>query len=177
MVEFEQVLQRAKPDAVLVVGDVNSTLACSVTAAKLSIPVAHIEAGLRSRDRAMPEEVNRLVTDTLSEWLFTTSRGASQNLRDEGVPDDKIFFVGNVMIDTLHKQRERAAQLKTPEQFGMEAGGYALVTLHRPSNVDVPVVFTGLLDALINIQSELPILFPIHPRTRKRIDEFGRRRF
>ena len=173
MVEFERILVREKPDAVLVVGDVNSTLACSVTAAKLWVPVAHVEAGLRSRDRKMPEEINRIVTDALSDWLFTTSRGASDNLRQEGIAEEKIFFVGNVMIDTLHKHRERAAQLQTPERYGLEAGNYALVTLHRPSNVDVPEVFRWILDALLDIQQAIPILFPIHPRTRKRIDEFG----
>ena len=173
MVEFEQVLLEHKPDLTVVVGDVNSTLACAITAAKLWIPVAHIEAGLRSFDRKMPEEINRLVTDVLSDFLFTTSPDANENLLKEGIQAEKIFFVGNVMIDTLNKHRLRAQQLYTPRRFGLEPGQYALLTLHRPSNVDVPEVFAGILQALAAIQQDLPILFPAHPRTLKRIAEFG----
>lgn len=173
MIEFEQVLHQHQPDVVLVVGDVNSTLACSITATKMHIPVVHVEAGLRSFDRHMPEEINRLVTDAIADVMFTTSRGANQHLRNEGVPEEKICFVGNVMIDTLNKHRPRAAQMQTAQQFGVQNGAYGLVTLHRPSNVDVPEVFAGILDALLKIQQSLPILFPIHPRTKNRLAEFG----
>src|SRR5437867_12955047 len=143
MVEFERVCANEKPDLVVVVGDVNSTMACTIVAAKLVIPVAHVEAGLRSFDRAMPEEINRLVTDALSDLLFTTSRDADENLKREGVDPKKIHFVGNVMIDTLLKQRRKAAELQVekPKQ-------YALVTLHRPSNVDDVNVLGRILEAL-----------------------------
>jgi UDP-N-acetylglucosamine 2-epimerase (non-hydrolysing) len=168
MVEFEKVCLQEKPDLVLVVGDVNSTMACSIVAAKLVIPVAHVEAGLRSFDRTMPEEVNRLVTDALASFLFTTSRDADENLKREGVDAAKIFFVGNVMIDTLLKHQKKAAALtiEKPKQ-------YALVTLHRPSNVDNPDVLGPILQALEHISKSMPVLFPIHPRTVKRVHEFG----
>jgi UDP-N-acetylglucosamine 2-epimerase (non-hydrolysing) len=169
MVACERVLLERRPDVVLLVGDVNSTLACAVAAAKLSVPIAHVEAGLRSFDRTMPEEVNRLVTDALSDLLFTTSPDADENLAREGIPPDRIFFVGNVMIDTLLRCRARAAELGTPGRYGFAAGGYALLTLHRPSNVDVPSVFAGLLDAMTEIQRDLAILFPAHPRTMQRL--------
>jgi UDP-N-acetylglucosamine 2-epimerase (non-hydrolysing) len=168
MVEFEKVCLDNKPDLVLVVGDVNSTMACTIVAAKLLIPVAHVEAGLRSFDRGMPEEINRVVTDALASILFTTSRDADENLKREGVDESKIFFVGNVMIDTLMKHRDKAAALKMekPER-------YALVTLHRPSNVDDPSVLQGILGALDEISKSIPVLFPIHPRTAKSIQDFG----
>jgi UDP-N-acetylglucosamine 2-epimerase (non-hydrolysing) len=168
MVEFEKVCLREKPGLVLVVGDVNSTMACTIVAAKLLIPVAHVEAGLRSFDRTMPEEINRLVTDALASLLFTTSRDADQNLKREGVDASKIFFVGNVMIDTLLKHRQKAAalQIEKPKQ-------YALVTLHRPSNVDDPKVLGPILEALQEISKSIPVLFPIHPRTAKRVQDFG----
>jgi UDP-N-acetylglucosamine 2-epimerase (non-hydrolysing) len=169
MVACERVLLECRPNVVLLVGDVNSTLACAVAAAKLSVPIAHVEAGLRSFDRTMPEEVNRLVTDALSDLLFTTSPDADENLAREGIPPDRIFFVGNVMIDTLLRCRARAAELGTPGRYGFAAGGYALLTLHRPSNVDVPSVFAGLLDAMTEIQRNLAILFPAHPRTMRRL--------
>jgi UDP-N-acetylglucosamine 2-epimerase (non-hydrolysing) len=173
MIAFEKVLLECQPDVVVVVGDVNSTLACAVTAAKLWVPVAHVEAGLRSFDRKMPEEINRIVTDILSSFLFTTSCDADENLLREGIPEEKIFFVGNVMIDTLNKYRAQAERLGTSAHFGLESGLYALLTLHRPSNVDVPEVFSGILDALTAIQRDVPILFPAHPRTVKRMAEFG----
>ena len=173
MVGFEQVLQEERPDVVVVVGDVNSTLACAITAAKVGVPLAHVEAGLRSFDRTMPEEINRIVTDALADFLFTTSREANENLRREGIPAEKVFFVGNVMIDTLLRHRERARTLGTPARFGLQAGRYALLTLHRPSNVDDPAVFSSILEALVEIQRELPILFPIHPRTAGRLRDFG----
>jgi len=173
MLAFEQALLEHQPDLVIVVGDVNSTLACTITAAKLQVPVAHVEAGLRSFDRTMPEEVNRLVTDVLSDLLFTTSPDADENLQREGIPPEKIFLVGNVMIDTLFKHRARAEALDMPAQFNLKSGQYALLTLHRPSNVDEPGVLKGLLAALSAIQQEIPILFPAHPRTLRRIEEFG----
>jgi UDP-N-acetylglucosamine 2-epimerase (non-hydrolysing) len=173
MIESEKALLAERPDVVIVVGDVNSTLACTVTAAKLWIPVAHVEAGLRSLDRRMPEEINRIVTDVLTDFLFTTSRDANENLLREGVLPERIFFVGNVMIDTLNRHRAQAEQLDTPSRFGLKPGGYSLLTLHRPSNVDIPEVLSGILDALAIIQKDLPILFPAHPRTAKRIAEFG----
>lgn len=172
MPAFEQILIKEAPDLILVVGDVNSTLACSITASKLCIPVAHVEAGLRSFDRTMPEEINRIITDTLSDFLFTTSRDANENLIKEGISPEKIFFVGNVMIDTLKRHREKAEQFHTPNQLGLIPGEYALLTLHRPSNVDNPEIFSKIIDALISIQNEIPVLFPIHPRTLKRIKEY-----
>lgn len=173
MVAFEKVILEHKPDIVVVVGDVNSTMACAVTAGKLWTPVAHVEAGLRSFDRRMPEEINRIVTDALSDYLFTPSRDADRNLLREGIPPENIFFVGNVMIDTLNKHRTRAEQLRTPARFGLSPGGYGLLTLHRPSNVDDPAVFVGILSALQEIQHDLPLLFPAHPRTVKQIEAFG----
>ena len=173
MVEFEKVCVEQKPDLIVVVGDVNSTMACTIVAAKLMISVAHVEAGLRSFDRAMPEEINRLVTDALADLLFTTSRDADENLKKEGVDPKKIHFVGNVMIDTLMKQRARASELNVPARFGVEPGRYALVTLHRPSNVDDPTVLGEILEALDQIGRTMPVIFPIHPRTRKRVEEFG----
>jgi UDP-N-acetylglucosamine 2-epimerase (non-hydrolysing) len=172
MVEFEKVCLRDRPDLVIVVGDVNSTMACTIAAKKLGIAVAHVEAGLRSRDMSMPEEVNRLCTDVLCDYLFTTDHFASQNLRAEGVSPDKIFFVGNVMIDTLLKHKALAAGLPLREQWGLQ-GRYATLTLHRPSNVDDPEILSGILRALTTLGQELPIVFPAHPRTRKMIERFG----
>ncbi|MFQ5560263.1 MAG: non-hydrolyzing UDP-N-acetylglucosamine 2-epimerase [Nitrospinota bacterium] len=173
MVKFEKVLLEKKPDLLLVVGDINSTLACSVTAAKLSIPVAHVEAGLRSRDKKMPEEINRLVTDTLSDYLFTTCREANTNLEREGVEKSKIFFVGNVMIDTLLKHKKKAGKSQILQSAKIQDKSYGLVTLHRPSNVDDRVVFSGIISALKELSKEIPILFPVHPRTRKQLEKFN----
>lgn len=173
MIEFEKVCFREKPDLVIVVGDVNSTLACTLTAKKLGIQVAHVEAGLRSRDMSMPEEINRLCTDVLCDYLFTTDRLADENLRQEGIPAEKIFFVGNVMIDTLLKHRQKAEKLHLRAQWGLEARSYATLTLHRPSNVDDKATFQGIFAALVEIARDLPIIFPIHPRTRKMAEEFG----
>ncbi len=173
MIEFERVCLCESPELVVVVGDVNSTMACTIVAAKLRIRVAHVEAGLRSFDRTMPEEINRLVTDALADLLFTTSRDADENLKREGVDPSKIHFVGNVMIDTLLKHRDRAAALDMPSQLGTRKGGYALVTLHRPSNVDDPHVFRGILEALNEISNRVAVIFPIHPRSSKRVEEFG----
>ena len=169
MSAFEPVLLESGADLVLVVGDVNSTLACALVAAKLCIKVAHVEAGLRSFDRTMPEEVNRVLTDQISDLLFTTEPSAADNLRAEGVASDKIHFVGNVMIDTLLAHRERARHLRTAETLGLEPRGYAVLTLHRPSNVDDAAAFEGLMKALSRVADELPIVFPVHPRTRSRL--------
>lgn len=173
MVEFEKICMRERPDLVVVVGDVNSTVACAITAKKLGIRVAHVEAGLRSRDMGMPEEINRLCTDVISDFLFTTDRLADENLRAEGVAEEKIHFVGNVMIDTLMKHRDLAGRLPLMTELGLRKGGFATVTLHRPSNVDDREVLGGILEALAEIAEQVPIVFPMHPRTRKMIEQFG----
>lgn len=173
MMEFEKVCLRQRPDLVIVVGDVNSTMACTITAKKLGIRVAHVEAGLRSGDMTMPEEINRLCTDVLCDYLFTTDRHANENLLAEGVAEEKIFFVGNVMIDTLLKHEAMAERLTLRGDLGLTPKGYATVTLHRPSNVDDPAILAGILEALNEISRELPVVFPIHPRTRKMVQRFG----
>ena len=173
MVEFEKVCLRERPDLVIVVGDVNSTMACAITAKKLGVRVAHVEAGLRSRDMSMPEEINRLCTDVLCDYLFTTDHFATENLRAEGIADDKVFFVGNVMIDTLLKHRELARGLGLAGRWGLERGRYATLTLHRPSNVDDATTLRGILEALAEVAREIPIVFPIHPRTKKMVEQFG----
>jgi UDP-N-acetylglucosamine 2-epimerase (non-hydrolysing) len=172
MMRFEQVCESERPDWVLVVGDVNSTMAATLVAVKMGIRVCHVEAGLRSRDRAMPEEINRLVTDALADLLFTTSRDADENLKAEGVPDERICFVGNVMIDTLRAQIKRLAEV-APPQLVPPRSRYGVVTLHRPSNVDDQGTFEGILGALADIAESLPLVFPIHPRTRKMAAAFG----
>jgi UDP-N-acetylglucosamine 2-epimerase (non-hydrolysing) len=171
MLGLEKVFQAEKPDLVSVVGDVNSTVAAALVAAKLSIPVAHVEAGLRSNDRMMPEEVNRIVTDRLADLLLTPSPDADENLLKEGVDPAKIVFVGNVMIDTLLISREKALQQPTLSTLGLTAQGYAVCTLHRPSNVDDPKKLVALMDALGQISRELPVVFPVHPRTAKMLEE------
>jgi UDP-N-acetylglucosamine 2-epimerase (non-hydrolysing) len=173
MMAFEAVLVEHKPDWVVVVGDVNSTMAATIVASKLLVKVAHIEAGLRSRDRSMPEEINRLVTDALADLLLTHSRDADENLLREGVTPDKIRFVGNVMIDTLRRNLERARISTVLDRFGLEPGRFCAMTLHRPSNVDQRETLAGILDALDVVQQQLPIVFPVHPRTRARLAEFG----
>ena len=172
MIEFEKVCLSQNPDLVVVVGDVNSTMACTITAKKLGIRVAHVEAGLRSRDMLMPEEINRLCTDVLCDYLFTTDHFANENLIAEGISEDKIFFVGNVMIDTLMKHLPLARTLRLSEQWGLKPGAYAMATLHRPSNVDDPDIFGGILGALKTISERIPIIFPIHPRTKKMAEQF-----
>jgi len=166
---FEPVLLDFNPDLLVVVGDVNSTLACSLTASKLGVPIAHVEAGLRSFDRSMPEETNRLLTDVLSDLLFTTSPEAEDNLCREGIAADKIFFVGNTMIDSLLRLKETAAKVDILKRLNLRPQAYALVTLHRPSNVDNESVFRGIVSALKEIASHIPVIFPVHPRTRQRI--------
>jgi len=167
MKRFEPILLEQKPDAVVVVGDVNSTIACALTAAKLGVPVAHVEAGLRSFDRTMPEEINRVLTDAISDWLFVSEPSGVANLRREGVADERVFFVGNVMIDTLLACRELSRRSTVLREMGLEGRPYAVLTLHRPANVDDPAVLGGILRAVDRLQRELPIVFPVHPRTRK----------
>ena len=173
MQKFEPVLLRERPDWVIVVGDVNSTIACALVAVKLGVKVAHVEAGLRSRDRTMPEEINRLLTDQIADLLFTPSPDADDNLRAEGIPDSRIRFVGNIMIDSLCKYLDRAKASTIRERLGVADTDYAVLTLHRPSNVDDRNTFSGILDALAEIAGRLPIIFPVHPRTRKTIMELG----
>ncbi|MBV8857718.1 MAG: UDP-N-acetylglucosamine 2-epimerase (non-hydrolyzing) [Acidobacteria bacterium] len=173
MQKFEPVVLEQKPDWVLVVGDVNSTLACALVCSKLGVRVAHVEAGLRSRDRTMPEEINRLVTDQLSDLLLTPSEDGDRNLLAEGIPPERIRFVGNVMIDSLFKQLKNAEGSRVREELEVAGSDYAVVTLHRPSNVDEPDVLGGILSALKRISQRLPVVFPIHPRTRKNLGEFG----
>jgi UDP-N-acetylglucosamine 2-epimerase (non-hydrolysing) len=167
MKRFEPVLQSEAPDAVVVVGDVNSTLACTLTAVKMGVPVAHVEAGLRSFDRTMPEEINRLLTDAISQWLFVSERSGLDNLRREGVPDERVFFVGNVMIDTLLQHRDRSEQSPILRDLGLSDRVYAVLTLHRPASVDAHDVLERTLSAVARIARELPVVFPVHPRTRK----------
>jgi UDP-N-acetylglucosamine 2-epimerase (non-hydrolysing) len=167
MKRIEPVIIEQKPDLLLVVGDVNSTIACALAAVKLGVPVAHVEAGLRSFDRTMPEEINRILTDAISRWLFVSERSGIENLKREGVPDDRIFFVGNVMIDTLLATRELAERSKVLDEMHLAPGRFAVLTLHRPSNVDHPEVLDGILGALQGLTNSMPIVFPVHPRTRK----------
>jgi UDP-N-acetylglucosamine 2-epimerase (non-hydrolysing) len=174
MKRFEPVLLRQKPDLVAVVGDVNSTLACALTAVKLGIQVAHVEAGLRSFDRSMPEEINRILTDAISEWLFVTEPSGVANLRAENVPAERIHFVGNVMIDTLIACAPRIAASPILDTLNVQSGRYAVLTMHRPANVDQPDVFAGLMRAISRLQREIPFVFPVHPRTRKIIDDYQR---
>jgi UDP-N-acetylglucosamine 2-epimerase (non-hydrolysing) len=166
---FEPLLLAHRPDAVLVVGDVNSTLACGLVAVKLGVRLIHVEAGLRSFDRTMPEEINRLVTDSVSDLLFCTEPSGVENLRREGVAPEKIFLVGNVMIDTLLAHRAKAEASRILDDLGIAPGRYAVLTLHRPANVDDPVRWGRILDALEEIRRDLPIIFPVHPRTRKNL--------
>ncbi len=173
MVGFEMVCIQENPDLVIVVGDVNSTMACTITAKKLGIKVAHVEAGLRSRDMDMPEEINRLCTDVLCDYLFTTDHFANENLAAEGVASEKIVFVGNVMIDTLLKHRKMASTYDLLQRLGLKKDEYATLTMHRPSNVDDKEILYGILNTLSLISKEMPIIFPIHPRTRKMCEQFG----
>lgn len=193
---FEEILVRERPDVVIVVGDVNSTVACALATAKISVEnlgfkpiLAHVEAGLRSFDRSMPEEHNRVVTDHLSDLLFVTESSGMENLRREGIPSKRIFFVGNTMIDSLLAFKDRADASPILAQLGLRLGAdrehkkgavqpYALLTLHRPANVDVREAFEHILEGLSELSRQLPIIFPVHPRTRNRIEEYGlRRRF
>jgi len=172
MTAFEEICLADRPDLVVVVGDVNSTMAASLVAAKLVIPIAHVEAGLRSFDRTMPEEINRLVTDRLADLLLTPSRDADDNLRAEGTPADRIHLVGNVMIDTLHAHLPIARLERVRDRVPVGDGPYAVLTLHRPANVDRPEALGAILDAVCAIAARMPVVFPVHPRTRARLTEF-----
>src|SRR2546427_2653971 len=173
MQRLEPVLTRLQPDVVLVYGDVNSTVAAALVAAKLGFRVGHVEAGLRSGDRTMPEEINRVVTDRLSDVLFTPSCDALENLRREGCPDERIHFVGNVMIDSLVWALPAARGLDQPRRYDLTPGRYIVVTLHRPSNVDEPATLAELMDGLVTLSAAEPVLFPVHPRTRERLRRLG----
>lgn len=173
MKHFEKVVSDLHPDLVLVVGDVNSTLAASLVAAKMCIPVAHVEAGLRSKDRTMPEEINRIVTDSLSDFLFTTSRDANVNLIREGVDEKKIHFVGNTMIDTLSIMKPLLDSSTIAQDLGLQEGPYAYMTLHRPSNVDNRETLAGICEAVLELQKSIRMVWPLHPRTRKMLASFN----
>lgn len=170
MVEFEKVCLKEKPDLVIVVGDVNSTLACSIAAKKLQIKVAHIEAGLRSRDWTMPEEINRIVTDSISDFLFVTEKSGYENLKQEGKKNSEIFWVGNVMIDTLYYYLNKI--IETKPTFKTEKP-YGVLTLHRPSNVDFKEKLKNIIEAVVEISKDMPVLFPAHPRTKKSLESFN----
>jgi UDP-N-acetylglucosamine 2-epimerase (non-hydrolysing) len=173
MIEFERILFQQQPDLVLVVGDVNSTMACALAAVKLGIKVVHVEAGLRSGDRTMPEEINRVVTDAISDFLFVTEKSGCDNLKREGVPDSKVFFAGNVMIDTLVYLDKKIAASDVLSKLGLEQQNYVLVTFHRPSNVDDQQNLEALVHFLNSISGTMPVVFPIHPRTRINLNKFN----
>lgn len=181
MIEFEKVCADTKPDLVIVVGDVNSTLACSLVAVKMGIKVAHIEAGLRSFDRSMPEEINRIITDSISDYLFTTCEDADENLKREGISEDKIFFVGNLMVDTLLSHRDKADKSHIIEMLNLKNGAgikdYAVLTLHRPSNVDIRDTFEGIIEPIYRLSNKIPVIFPAHLRTQKQIKAFGMEKY
>ncbi|MBK7336019.1 MAG: UDP-N-acetylglucosamine 2-epimerase (non-hydrolyzing) [Saprospirales bacterium] len=173
MLQFEEVLEKERPDLVLVVGDVNSTIACALVAVKMGIPVAHVESGLRSGDRSMPEEINRILTDSISDYLFVTEQSGLVNLAKEGVADEKVFFVGNVMIDSLVYYREKARSLDNLKTLGLSPGEYVLMTMHRPSNVDSAEGLRGISQIIERVVQHKKVVFPIHPRTAKNADELG----
>ena len=173
MIEFEQVLIREKPHLVVVVGDVNSTMACALAAVKLRIPIAHVEAGLRSFDRSMPEEINRIVTDAIADYLFTPSPDGDANLLLEGIKRDKIYLVGDIMVDSLLFHLDKAKNTNIRKRLAVETIPYALVTLHRPANVDSPKTLGQIIRGLLNVAERVPVIFPMHPRTRKQVDAFG----
>jgi UDP-N-acetylglucosamine 2-epimerase (non-hydrolysing) len=173
MIAYEKIVVQDKPDWIVVVGDVNSTAACAMVGTKLWIPVIHLEAGLRSGDRRMPEEINRLVTDAISDVFWTPSPDADEHLHREGVPKEKIDCVGNIMIDSYEMLRPQIEADGTREKFRLEKGNYAVVTLHRPSNVDSQPALTLLVDQLVTVAKQLPLVFAVHPRTRKKLEEFG----
>lgn len=173
MVSYEKVLDKEKPDIIVVVGDVNSTMAATITATKMGIKVAHLEAGLRSFDRSMPEEINRLLTDVIADMLWVPSRDAIDNLTKEGVSPEKIQFVGNIMIDSLELQREKIESQAIYKNYGLKRGCYGIVTFHRPSNVDNKILLNNISEILKSIAEEIPLVFPIHPRTRAKMAECG----
>ncbi|MEK9647200.1 MAG: UDP-N-acetylglucosamine 2-epimerase (non-hydrolyzing), partial [Alphaproteobacteria bacterium] len=173
MIAYEKILMDSPPDATIVVGDVNSTVACTLAAKKLCLTVAHLEAGLRSRDWEMPEEINRIVTDSISDILWTPSPDGDENLRHEGVAEERITRVGNVMMDSYELMRPRIEAEQPRTEFGVDAGGYGIVTLHRPRNVDRKGTLGPLVDALKDVAAKIPLLFPLHPRTRKSLEIHG----
>lgn len=173
MVSFEKDLQAHRPDAVLVVGDVTSTMACTITAKKLCVEVVHVEAGIRSGDMSMPEEINRIVTDSICDHFFTTSEAANAHLRNAGAEDNRIHFVGNTMIDTLYQNLDRLQQPAIWQQQQLSPKGYYLITLHRPNNVDDVANLKNLLDTVLSLTNDLPVIFPIHPRTKKILDSIA----
>lgn len=173
MIGYEKLLIDNPSDLCLVVGDVTSTMACAITAQKMHIPVAHVEAGIRSGDWKMPEEINRLATDAVTNFFFTTSAVANANLKKSGVDDERIFFVGNTMIDTLIKNRSRFQKPSVWDEIGLKEGNYIVMTLHRPSNVDEEVILKSLMDEIINNSHDLPLVFPVHPRTAKKLENLG----
>src|SRR5690606_39195579 len=173
MMRYEKVLLERPSNLCLVVGDVTSTMACAITAQKLCIPVAHVEGGIRSGDWTMPEEINRMVTDAITNWILTTSEHANENLRKAGVPEERIFFVGNTMIDTLLANMERLRQPEFYNELGLEPGKYVVVTMHRPANVDKGDSFSLLLRAIGNSTNPAQVVFPVHPRTAKTLNELG----
>jgi UDP-N-acetylglucosamine 2-epimerase (non-hydrolysing) len=173
MMRYEEILLNERSQLCLVVGDVTSTMACAITAKKMHIPVAHVEGGIRSGDRSMPEEINRLVTDSITDYFFTTSNVANKNLLREGISEDQIFYVGNTMIDTLLSNLERLIQPKVWDEKGLEEQKYLVLTLHRPSNVDEEEQLKNLIDEIVHSSEDLPIVFPVHPRTRKNLEKIG----
>jgi len=173
MIGYEKLLEQKPSDLCLVVGDVTSTMACAITAQKMHIPVAHVEGGIRSGDWTMPEEINRLATDSVTNWFFTTSETANENLRKAGVEDERIFYVGNTMIDTLLKHRSRFRKPKAWDDLGLREGKYIVMTLHRPSNVDEEETLKSLMEEIIDNSQNLPLVFPVHPRTAKILDQLG----
>jgi UDP-N-acetylglucosamine 2-epimerase (non-hydrolysing) len=173
MIAYEKLLMEKRPDLVVVVGDVNSTVACTLAAVKLGVKTAHLEAGLRSFDRSMPEEVNRIVTDAIADILWTPSPDGDENLLREGIAPEKIQRVGNIMIDSLEMMRPRIMAENAAAKYGLENGAFGVVTLHRPANVDNPETLAKICDALRRIATDLPLIFPVHPRTRKNLEAFG----
>ena len=173
MATFEPVLLEFAPDVVVVVGDVNSTLACAIVATKLGVKIAHVEAGLRSFDRTMPEEINRILTDQIADYLFTPSRDGDENLRREGIDPKRVFFVGNVMIDTLIRLLPKTDPERACKAVGVKPGNFALATLHRPSNVDDPDTLIEIMRAMAEVAKQRPVVFPVHPRTRARLNDMG----
>lgn len=173
MIAYEKILMDQRPDLVVVIGDVNSTMAATLAASKLGVKVAHLEAGLRSFDRRMPEEINRMVTDVLADILWTPSEDGNDNLLREGISPDKIHLMGNIMIDSLEMLRGRIEGHKTYNDFGLEPQNYCMVTLHRPSNVDDPAILKEICGTLTDVAGEMPVVFPLHPRTKKNMEAYN----
>lgn len=173
MIGYERLLMESKSDLCLVVGDVTSTMACAISAQKMHVPVAHVEAGIRSGDWTMPEEINRMVTDSITNYFFTTTEIANESLRKTGVGDERIFFVGNTMIDTLLKHRPRFQKPEVWDKLGLQEGQYLVMTLHRPANVDQEEQLKALMDEIVNHSQGLPLVFPVHPRTKRILENLG----